>query len=435
MNHTVFFLGMAVLQVVFITYQYALFKRKEYVYYILYSLLISSFVCYKSFPQYNPFRAFVTPTETFTAGRSFLVLAYGMYFRFGRHFTETMTYHKGLDRMLHRVEQIFIGYGLLDLASLIVGLPYQVLELPTRLLFLASIPFFTYVIFFLITRRRRLTTLLVVGSALLLFCGSAGFIDQAYVSKTAHDTHYYIGYLEAGICAEFLFLNYGLIYKTRMIQKENLRLEVEKQVELYKHRVRISNDLHDEVGATLSGIALYSQLTKHQISLHLTEKVSESLDRMQESAIEMVEKLSDIVWSVNPDQDSFEKLLQRLDDYLRSAAMAKGIDVSTSFAPIPPNRISMDVRRQTYLLLKEAINNAIKYSAARQIRFSVSIDDGHLVFEVADNGKGFDPDLVKRGNGLNSISRRAGELNAALHLASVPGKGTTIRLSHSLVPI
>jgi signal transduction histidine kinase len=434
MNHTVFFLGMAVLQVVFITYQYALFKRKEYVYYIIYSVLISSFVCYKSFPQYNPFPMFVTPTEHFTAGRSFLVFAYGMYFRFGRHFTETMIYHKGLDKMLLWVERIFIYYGFFDLLSLIFGLPYPVLELPTRLLFLGSIPFFTYVIFFLITRRRRLTTLLVVGSAMLLFFGSAGFIDEAYVGKTAHDTHYYIGYLEAGICAEFLFLNYGLIYKTRMIQKENMRLEVDRQVELYKHRVRISNDLHDEVGATLSGIALYSQLTKHQIALHQTEKVSQSLDRMQESATEMVEKLSDIVWSVNPDQDSFEKLLQRLEDYLKAAAMAKEIDVYSNFDDIPHNKISMDVRRQTYLLLKEAINNAIKHSSATRIDFTVQVLSGQLVFEVVDNGTGFNPDAVKRGNGLNSICRRADELDASLQLHSEAGKGTRLRLSHNLIP-
>src|SRR4029079_14682575 len=109
--------------------------------------------------------------------------------------------------------------------------------------------------------------------------------------------------------------NYGLIYKTRMIQKENMRMEEEKQVELYKQRMRISTDLHDEVGATLSGISMYSQITKDQIKSNDNEKVERSLNIMQQSAAEMVDKLSDIVWTVNPEQDSLEKLLLKLEEY------------------------------------------------------------------------------------------------------------------------
>ena len=162
-------------------------------------------------------------------------------------------------------------------------------------------------------------------------------------------------------------------------------------MELYKQRMRISNDLHDEVGATLSGLAMYSQLTREQMLQHQTSQVEHSLSVMQHSAADMVDKLSDIVWSVNPEHDTLQNLLQKLDDYAKEMGSAKNIRVQTTISHcMEEARLSMEDRRNIYLLCKEAVNNAVKYSQCTELFINVESSQQHIRIEVRDNGHGFD---------------------------------------------
>jgi signal transduction histidine kinase len=294
-------------------------------------------------------------------------------------------------------------------------------------------PFSVYVILYLIMRKRKLTSILVIGSGLLLTLTSAGFIDASFITHYQHPPQYYLMYVELGIICEFLFLNFGLIYKTKMLQKENMRLEVEKQVELYRQRVRISNDLHDEVGATLSGLAMFSQLTQEQFLHNETQKIENSLKLMEQSAAEMVDKLSDIVWTVNPQHDSLLKLFQKLEDYASDICAARGIRVISEIDPqIEDVHLSMEARRSIYLLCKEAVNNAMKYSQCTELIIRVTCTCSKIIFVIKDNGSGFDELTVKKGNGLNNMKHRTSELNAELAIHSCCGQGTEIRLEHDL---
>src|SRR5438067_1962003 len=429
MNHTMFFLGMVMLQIIFVTYQYILFKRKEFLYYLLYTFCVTIFIFFKSCPQYNPFQFMVIKDEPFTAARSVLLTGYAMYYRFGRYFTETRILYKKLNRQLIIVEWIFLLFSLLDMTLLFSGVDFHVLEPLSQKIYLAAIPFSVYAIIYLITRRQPLTSIYVIGSGLLLAFASAGFIDRVFISQRHHTENYYLVYIEVGIFCEFLFLNYGLIYKTRMLQKENMRLEVEKQVELYKQRMRISSDLHDEVGATLSGIAMYSQITKEQIKLQETQKVEHSLTMMQQSAANMVDKLSDIVWTVNPEEDSLQKLLQRLEEYAQEMCYVKNIKVNAIISnELAEIKLPMEERRNIYLLCKEAINNAVKYSNCSELSLRAFLSAGKINFMIEDNGVGFDIYVIKRGNGVNNMIRRAEELGTSLQIESAKGKGTQIIL-------
>src|SRR5881398_3589926 len=100
MNHTLFFLGMVMLQIVFVTYQYILFRRVEFLYYLLYTFLVTVVIFFKTFPQYDPLHVLIIKEEPFTPSRSLLLAAYALYFRFGRHFTETVSRFKKLNRQL-----------------------------------------------------------------------------------------------------------------------------------------------------------------------------------------------------------------------------------------------------------------------------------------------------------------------------------------------
>ncbi|MES2774621.1 MAG: tetratricopeptide repeat protein [Bacteroidota bacterium] len=198
---------------------------------------------------------------------------------------------------------------------------------------------------------------------------------------------------------------------------------------MMNERLRISTDLHDEVGATLSGIAMYSHLTREQIKVNNISGVENSLHVMQQSSSHMVNKLNDIVWFINPDQDSLKQLVNRLEDYAVSMGAIKGIKVTTE-VPSEFNDLKMtgENRRNIYLFCKEAINNAVKYSDATFLELIISETDGKMQFSVKDDGKGFDEVLVRRGNGLENMQKRADELDAEYMLQSKPGFGTTISL-------
>ena len=207
------------------------------------------------------------------------------------------------------------------------------------------------------------------------------------------------------------------------------RKRIQSRQALSNERLRISQELHDEVGATLSGISMYSHLTKEQMKHAQTAEVEKSLNIMQHSAGEMVNKLNDIVWLINPGQDTLQKLIQRLEDYAGEMAAIKNMQVKIT-VPEQFSSYSLPVesRRNIYLFCKEAINNAVKYSGGSMLELTVKESNQLLEIGISDNGKGFDVENVKRGNGLDNMQKRATELGAAFNLQSTPGQGCSITL-------
>ena len=211
------------------------------------------------------------------------------------------------------------------------------------------------------------------------------------------------------------------------------RFRINQLKRLMALRTKISQDLHDEVGATLSGIAMYSHLIRRQLKAGQSEKVEYSLGVIPQSASEMVNKLSDIVWLVNPRHDSIGNIIQKLEDYATEMAMVKNIRMTSSVSDkIADLKLPMEARRNIYLLCKEAINNSIKYSNCSLLHLRVQMYDHTLEYELQDNGIGFNFHEVKRGNGLNNMEQRANEIGATLKIVSATGKGTRITLQHKI---
>ena len=205
--------------------------------------------------------------------------------------------------------------------------------------------------------------------------------------------------------------------------------QLQNQQALINERFRISSELHDEVGATLSGISMYSHLTKEQMKLAQTAEVEKSLNIMQQNAGEMVNKLNDIVWLINPGQDTLQKLVQRLEEYAGDMSAIKNMQVKITVPEIfSTHSLPVESRRNIYLFCKEAINNAVKYSEGSLLELTVKENKQLLEIIISDNGKGFDTDSVKRGNGLDNMQKRATELGAAFNLQSKPGEGCSITL-------
>jgi signal transduction histidine kinase len=204
--------------------------------------------------------------------------------------------------------------------------------------------------------------------------------------------------------------------------------------ELLNERLRISRELHDEVGATLSGIAMYGHVARDQLKNGKITEVDHSLGFMQKSAGEMVNKLSDIVWLINPEQDTIMDMFGRLGEYGKQMTRVREMQMKIELpAGLAGKHISMEARRNIYLICKEAINNATKYSLGRMLTLQVKADGQYMVFSVTDDGIGFDEAVARRGNGLVNMQKRAEDIGAVFRMNTAINMGTSIELLYKII--
>ncbi len=221
-----------------------------------------------------------------------------------------------------------------------------------------------------------------------------------------------------GFSAVALIFLLFLFYRYRINQLKKMLLM----------RNKISQDLHDEVGATLSGVTLMSELAVEKIKSGDTPDSQRLVERIKEESKEMAEKMNDIVWAINPVNDSMEKVLSKIQAYGNNLCTSAGIQFHFSKPELKDGMLNMQIRNNIYLISKEAINNAVKYSGAGNIRFSLSGKKNKYVLRIEDDGVGFDADGLHNGNGLINIRSRAKEIGGDLNIRSTRGTGTLLEL-------
>jgi ligand-binding sensor domain-containing protein len=206
------------------------------------------------------------------------------------------------------------------------------------------------------------------------------------------------------------------------------KYRLQQKVNMLNMRNRISRDLHDEVGSSLSGIRIFSQMAEEKIDVDLNITRS-YLQKVQRYCETVLSSMNDIVWTINPDNDSFIKVYRKLHSYAISVAEAHDVKVNFSESGIANDqRLNMEDRKNLYLIAKEAINNAIKYSKCRNLNVAMKRSNDRMLMEISDDGIGFDPSTAVNGNGLRNIRERAEEMKAELSFSTC-NKGTTIGVS------
>ncbi len=142
----------------------------------------------------------------------------------------------------------------------------------------------------------------------------------------------------------------------------------------------------------------------------------------------MVEKMSDIVWAINPKNENVEKIIQRLTNFGQAICETRDIQLEIQ-ADDPAMRqvLSMETLKTVYLIVKEAMNNAIRHSGCDRLMVRFRSVQGGLQIFVEDDGRGFDPAAIRRGNGLNNMESRIKELNGRLTIRS-EGRGALVDL-------
>ena len=207
------------------------------------------------------------------------------------------------------------------------------------------------------------------------------------------------------------------------------RARVQRLRESLQLRNKIAADLHDEIGSTLSSISLLSGLTEKQMIANQPQKAEQLIHKISQDSRQMLESMDDIVWTINPRNDSMSTLLTRLREYAKPLADSKDIELKFMVSPEAENSmLTLNVRQNVYLIVKEAINNLFKYAQATEAEVRFDKKGKNMEVVVKDNGVGFDSNGISNRNGLKNMHERAATIGAKLDIDSNPENGTVLSL-------
>ncbi len=243
----------------------------------------------------------------------------------------------------------------------------------------------------------------------------------------------------------FVIISLSILH---LIYERVIMVRINRQEKLAT-RDRIARDLHDDLASTLSSGAIYTEALKRSLK-EIPAENANLIDKINSLLIEASEAVTDIVWTVSPFNDSLKDLISRLKSIVSDCCKLKNIEhnIHIEFDNINL-KVQEELRRNIYLIFKEAINNIVKHSSAKVVNFNVTLNKKLLEIVLEDNGNGFDTnnDLLNynsekysknihngsaHGNGLLNMYRRAAEINAKLDIISSPETGTKVTLIYKM---
>ncbi len=214
-----------------------------------------------------------------------------------------------------------------------------------------------------------------------------------------------------------------------LFNRYQLKRKIQQQEALLSVRNNIAQDLHDEIGSTLTSIKILSEVSEKNLYKDRT-KASSFLQKITEQSTAVQQGISDIVWSVKPENDTLEKMVIRMREYAAHTLESKNIQTVININEQVLNKtLDMGQRRDFFLIYKEAVNNISKYADATEVHVALERNSNKLRMVISDNGKGFDVSKQTSSSGLKNMRARAAALNGTLDIHSTQGKGSEIMLT------
>lgn len=426
-----FFEGIMLFQVVFFGMIYIVSKRKDVLYYSLLNLISGIYFflnapdTFLNIDENIVFNSSAYPYMNFALFMSMIF----MYLVFLKEiFIDTLKQYVYVKKIytitFYTIPLLYILYVLFTFSgwnSNIIFYTGHVINGP-----------FCTLLFILNFRQKGYKRLLIYGMLIIFICviiTVALTIRYNSGSTATIFDKYPLSIIKMGMLIDILLFQLALLKRWNEQEKQLAVEKLQSQLEVEKFRNKISGELHDDIGSTLSGIVMYSHMTDGQLKTGEYDKAKNSVSIIQKSANEIVEKLSDLVWTINPGKDSFAAMLEKIAQYGEEICRAKNIYFESVYNNADLiKEPGMDVRRHFYLFAKEAINNAVKHSDATAIKFKISYIKDILKIVITDNGKGYDADSIKRGNGLNNMQHRADQLGGDFSVQAKQVGGCLISL-------
>ena len=254
----------------------------------------------------------------------------------------------------------------------------------------------------------------------VMACNNDGFWNEsgAQLAVIVLPHFWQTWWFQPAMLAILLSLGFGLyrVRAARLRQMERLRL-------------RIAADLHDDIGSNVASIALLSQLGQQSPGAQPTER--RELSEINRVALQTAHNIREIVWFINPDYDTLEEMINRMKEV--AATMLGGIDYQFD-ASIQGDqiRLSLEFRRNMFLVLKEALHNIVKHAKASRVEIEIRRVRNQLSLRIQDDGVGFNEAGTHAGNGLKNLRLRISQLGGTAEIRSRPGGGTSIHLSANI---
>lgn len=432
----IFFSGLLIFQLFYISIQWSLVRKREYFFYICY--IVTLFVYF-----FERFALFFSELYTLfsIAGwwvDSFndvlLVLPAFFYFRFARYFLDLPKNRPRLNRLMRYMEWV-----ILVLASIVFICNRLVPnDLDKNIIVYSSVLIqfvFTVITMVLLFKNRSaVTNFVLVGSGLATVSHILAMFYPLLFNTGSFEP---VVFTMIGLMAEIAIFNSGLLFKARateiqrLLAQNELISELKKkeklQTEYAQVRDKIARDLHDDIGSTLSSVNIYSYAAKIKLQEGKIGQAKELLNSIEQNALLTLNSMGDLVWAVNPINDSNEKLIQRIQSFAYGVLGANNCSFKVEIDPLfLTYTMNHKQRKNVLLTCKEAINNIAKYAQASQASLRIeAIDDEKFRVCIEDNGVGIDRSQTSVGNGLKSMETRALEIGSDFTVKSQPG-GTLI---------
>jgi len=435
-----FFQGILFFQVLFLLLFYASTKTRESLYFGLF-LLFTGVNFFISTPElfYNATGAIVFNSWWFKLANIPLVTIGNIFFTlFLRDFFGSLIKNKTLSLIIDVALKIqyflFIPFIILYL----LGKPTEVIFNIVNFIGLSSCIWMTIII---IRKKMRYANLVAIG----FICYIIGsFLTSYMLILMVNGRHhlfinqYPLFFVKAGILAIMICYLMAIIqkwyYQEKQIavQKLESALLAEKMLnQLNTERSRIAADMHDDMGAGLSRMRYLSAAIQQKVQ---DENIHGELDKLISSSDELVDRMNEIIWTLNSSDGTLEDTLYYIRSQCSEMLDGAGVEFQFSIPEIIPHYIiSSEEKRNLYLVVKEAVHNAIKHANAALIKVDCLLSD-RVEFIVTDDGIGFDTESVlKKGNGLHNYKKRIQQLKGTYQLISSPGSGTQITFSIPLM--
>lgn len=420
-------------QFIYILVNWYFFRQKEYFFYSLYVIVLIAFFANK----YSGDSSGIISLGSFHYNKLYLdkdlvIFSFYFYFKFVVSFIEAEKRYPEIYRFMWYTNRFVLFYLPFNIA--LVYLTGD-LFLENLFFFVANFIFTVIVLVYLsriVFKKIEPLFRFVFAGACLYGLGSF-FTLLLSRNKSLLENDHYI-FFQIGVFLEMILLNAGLIYKSNLVQKQ-LIFSQKKIIEEYEKsqamslklehtRQQLSRDLHDDVGATLSSVKVYSEVLKDNPGNTVIAEL------INNNAAEMIERLEVIAWATNPQHDNLKSLQNRMQKFVMPICHSQNIlctfDCDDNMKEIS---IPGEARQNIFFVFKEAVNNMIKYSSATACSVKLSIDSKRFIMQIADNGNGLDGNIKGNGSGLRNMQTRAAELSGSLDINSACGKGMVITMS------
>lgn len=207
------------------------------------------------------------------------------------------------------------------------------------------------------------------------------------------------------------------------------RASFRRRLELERVRTRIATDLHDDIGASLTRIAMLSEVTKRENG-GVTKASAKRLTQIADDARTLVDSMSDIVWAIDPRRDDFLSVVERVRSFAADTLGASGVRWQMTVAPqLEGHRLTPEQRRALYLIFKEAINNVARHAGCEHASCHLALEHNTLVATIEDDGRGIESGPGgngRGGRGLSNMRERASEIGGRLNVSAREGGGTRL---------